>query len=254
MTATVRPEDAPLPDFRRFVAQITPERWQRIGPWLLLLILVCVADACSTFGDDLPVLTNVIVGVLLLGLTITLVEEYLAFRARERWSAVAAFALEDLMRVTRAVWVKNGHLIQPPLETLGVEQFRVQVASAEGREQQRAALLELLSTPAGRQRAYDELHETAGRTREVIIAWAPTMVSQERLAPALASLADVHRQMVRVLQFLHRERAGGELPIAPEDLATLLLEIQSRASDLDVEFGRAAGAINQLPGTALGRR
>lgn len=250
---TQRNFEPPLSDFRRFVAQISWSGWQRIGPFMLLLIVLCVADSVSDVGDNLPFVTNVVAGLLLLGLTITFVDEFLRFRAAERWAPVAAFALEDLGRVTRAVWVRNGHLLQPPLETLSVEQFRLQVASLEGQQQQREAVLDLVATRDGRNRIYDDLRETAKRTREIIISWSPTLVAHERIAPFLAQLTDVHRRIVRLLQFLHHERAGRLLPIEPEDVADQILEIQLAASRLDTDLMAEAADVHQLPGTVPAR-
>src|SRR4051794_39666171 len=99
-----------------FLKQISSARRAWVGALLGALAVSITVDALTDAWDSVPFLTNLISRVLLLGLTVLLVDEYLSFVADRRWSPVAAFALEDLGRISRAVWVRNASFIQPNLD------------------------------------------------------------------------------------------------------------------------------------------
>jgi len=63
------------------------------------------------------------------------------------------------------------------------------------------------SGEARRDALFRLLQETAERTRDLIMRWAPIMVSRSPLAESLSRFADTHSQIVKALGWLH-PRAG----------------------------------------------
>lgn len=190
-------------------------------------------DATTQFWIDNPMTAGLIAGVLLLGVTLVLVDAWVDYRAAQTWTPVAAFALQDLGRIARAVWVRNASFIQPLFEAMHIEQFRQQITSAEGAEQQRVAMGAIATDPARRDALFKLLHETAERTRDLIMRWAPIMVSRSPLAEYLGRFADTHRQIVKALGWLHHVQAGRPLPVDPLVLRDQVLLISRLALELD---------------------
>jgi hypothetical protein len=229
----------------RFLGQMSPDRLM----WIIVLA-ACLggsvaADLCSDWWDASPFTTNVISSVLLVALTVLLVDEYLTFRAAEAWEAVAAFGLEDLGRVARAVWVRHASFIQPELAAMPVAQYRQQFRSAEGRRQQADRMRQIAGYTDRRHHLYEVLHETTERTRDLLIRWAPTMVSRAPLAGHLSDFSRMHRQMVQVLSFLHISQHQA-MPITVEELAQKVLAINMLAEELDRRFFAEAEQTDPL--------
>jgi hypothetical protein len=174
-----------------------------------------------------------------------LIDEFLSFRAARAWDAVAAFALEDLGRVARAVWVRHASFIQPEYKTMRVEQYRQQLLSAEGRHQQEVGLLEIAGDPSRRTNLYNVLNETAKRTRELLMHWAPTLVPRAPLAGHLSEVAMLHRRIVQVLGLINIGQFG-ELPITPQELVEKVMSINYLAEDLDRRLFAEAHDIKPL--------
>ncbi len=217
--------------------------------WIVVLVIVlagCIAlDLTDAVWDPNPFTTNAISGLVLAALSILLIDEYLSFRAARAWEAVAAFALEDLGRVARAVWVRHASFIQPEYKTMRVEQYRHQLQSAEGRHQQLQRLLEIADDPARRDNLHGVLGETAKRTRELLMQWAPTLVPRAPLAGHLSEVATLHRRIVQVLGLINVGQFG-TLPITPQELATKVMDINYLAEDLDRRLFAEAEEIKPL--------
>jgi prepilin signal peptidase PulO-like enzyme (type II secretory pathway) len=218
--------------------------------WLIVLVTALagalIADLSTDWWDDKPFLANTVSGALLLIVTLVLIDEYLRFRAAEEWKSVAAFALEDLARVARAVWVRTASDAQPPLEPITVPRYRRQLRSAGGRRAQREGFAEVLLNSARRDHLFERLRETAIRTREIVLHWGPTMVPHPHLAPYLGELTTLHRQMVQVLRVLNIARGTGEFQIPPAQLVDWLMRIVYSAVELDERLHREAGVLDDL--------
>lgn len=108
----------------QFFAEMSVERL--IGIVVLVIVLGgCIAlDLTDAVWDPNPFTTNAASGLVLAVLSILLIDEFLSFRAARAWDAVAAFALEDLGRVARAVWVRHASFIQPEYDATRVEPYR----------------------------------------------------------------------------------------------------------------------------------
>jgi hypothetical protein len=80
---------------------------------------------------------------------------------------------------------------------------------------------------------FDLLYDTAKRTRELIIDWAPLMVSRSVLAEYLSRLTEIHRRMSKILQWLSYERAGRDLPVSTSQLRDEVLRVCQLALSLE---------------------
>ena len=229
----------------RFFAQISDERLL----WIIVLLLAIggsvAADLASDWWDAAPFATNVVSSVLLLGLTVMLVDEFLSFRAAQAWDPVAAFALEDLGRVSRAVWVRLASFLRPEPEAIGVDEYRAWVASARGRSEQRTRMIEIAEDAGRLNDLYEVLHETADGTRELLVRWAPTLVPRAPLAGYLSEFSRLHRRIVEVLGVLHVGQHK-PLPITPAELTEDVLAIATLAEALDRRFFAEAAATDPV--------
>jgi len=163
----------------RFLKQISPDRWM----WIIFLVFVLVGCAWADFESDtwdqMPFVTNLVSGVVLLLLAIVLVDEYLSFRAARSWERLAAFALEDLGRICRAAWTEGAKLLGAVPVQMRVEQLRQQIRSPEGQHQLREGAEAFAADLGNRLRLHDELHKWSEATRAALMEWAPVMVTRQ---------------------------------------------------------------------------
>ena len=89
---------------RRELSHVSKKTW--IGMALLAAgtAAAIVEDFASDVWADRPMVATLSGGVLVLGWTVVLVNQYLAARERRRWLMVAAAALEDLGQAARGAW------------------------------------------------------------------------------------------------------------------------------------------------------
>jgi len=207
-----------------------------------------VEDFASDVWVDRPLLAALAGGVLLLGWTVVLVNQYLADRERRRWLTVAVAALEDLGRVARATWfqlVVNLHLttiFEPQVAVL-----RVQMMSAQGRASLAASVAGVAQTPKGRREIFNELYKIAEGTREVLSRWTPIMITQPPEAGHLSDFADLYRRVVQLLRFLVREvESGWPLAIPEQEVADKLVTIIEMAARQDHDLFEGAEEIAAL--------
>lgn len=92
---------------------------------------------------------------------------------------------------------------------------------------------------------HNVLNDTAKRTRELLMHWAPTLVPRAPLAGHLSEVAMLHRRIVQVLGFLNIGQFG-ELPITPEELAEKVMSTNYWAEDLDRRLFAEADDISPL--------
>lgn len=236
----------------RFLTTFTTSRWIALGILTAALVMSVVIDSLTPFWVDNPMTTHFVAGVVLLGLTVVLVDTWIDYRAAQAWAPVAAFALEDIGAITRAVWVRNASFIHPAFRTMHIEQFRYQIKSADGASQQRAGMIAIAEDRKQRADLHKRLYETAKRTRDLIIRWAPVMVSRSPLAEYLSQLSDLHRQIVRTLLWLRQEQTGEPLPVSAAQLCDQILAINRLAETLDSAcFAEAKKTAPLLPSDQL---
>lgn len=229
-----------------FLRQIEQtRRWLTLA--IAALLVVCgMVDFTTDFWTRHAFMASAASGALLLALTVLAINEYVNYAAAQRWKGVAAFALEDLGRTSRAVWVRHVGLIQPVIAQMHVVQYKQQLRSAEGSKQHAAALDALVNDHNRRMGLYDVVSETVGYTRELLIRWAPVMVDRGPLADQLSDFVRLNRLMVQAIGFLHHEREGRPLPISPQELAEKTEAITELAMELDDRFFAAAEQTDAL--------
>lgn len=235
--------DSPL---ERFLAQIPGDRV------LILVLLVFVlggsiwADLASDWWNSMPIVSNLATSLLLLAFTLLLLDEYLKWRAAEAWKSVAAFALEDLATVARAVWVRQASVLAPAMNTITVDEYRRLLGHPSGREEvadgaQRAVVYGLRWDLL-----FDTSRETARRTRDLIIAWSPSLIPHGRLAPYLAEIATLHRRLVQILRVMSFMRKNMTPPVSTEQLCRWHAEVIYLAIALDERLYAEAAEIDHL--------
>jgi hypothetical protein len=229
-----------------FLATFTTSRWIALFVFVVAFGGSVLIDALTPFWVENPMEAHFVAGIVLLGIGAVVVDTWIDYRSAQTWAPVAAFALEDLGAVARAVWVRNASLIQPYPRAIHVEQLRDRIRSGEGADQQRAAMKIIAEDRERRTILYNTLYETAKRTRELIIKWAPVMVSQSPLAEHLSQLSNLHRQIVRTLLWLHYEQAGEPLSVTPTQLCDQVLAINRFAEGLDRYYFAEAGKRSPL--------
>jgi NADH/NAD ratio-sensing transcriptional regulator Rex len=72
------------------------------------------------------------------------------------------------------------------------------------------------------------------------------MVSRGPLAVQLSEFSQLHRRLVQVLGFLHREKASGVLTISSDELKQKVLDIQDIATRLDRQYFNEAEVVEPL--------
>lgn len=224
-----------------YVGQISERSWVIISVLVVALVGSGLIDALTDWWDCVPFLTNVVSSILLLGLTVLLVDEYLSFRADRAWLPVAALALQDVGTAARDTWVRLASFIQPELGDPphpGV--YRNQITSLEGHDQQVQRLQEIVEYPDRREHLHGVLYRAAERTRAILTAWAPVMVHEEHVAKDLSRFSRLHHLTVQTVSLINQEIQGRELPLTPDELHTRVMEIQQLALDLDRDFHNRA--------------
>jgi hypothetical protein len=205
-------------------------------------------DFASDVWVDRPMLAAFVSGILLLGWTVVLVNQYLAEREHRRWLTVAAAALEDLGRVARAAWLQlviNLHLVAAINPQ--VIATRTQIMTAEGQSQLAQAVSRFVRTPDNRQAMFDQLHDIAEAAREVLVMWTPIMITQPGEAKHLSDFADFYRRVVQLLGFLSREvKSNWPLAISEQEVAEKLAKIIDMAMQQDHDLFEAADHMAAL--------
>ena len=233
---------------RRTLARVSGKTWLGLVALTIGTGVAVVEDFASDVWVDRPMLAALAGGVLVLGWTVVLVNQYLAARERRRWLTVAAAALEDLGRVARAAWLQlviNLHLTticEPQVVVL-----RTQMMSAQGRAILAAAVDGVAQTPEGRRSVFNQLHKIAEGTRQVLALWTPVMITQPEEAETLSRFADLHRRVVQLLRFLAREvESSWPLAISAEEVADKLVRIIEMAAEQDHDLFEHADQIAAL--------
>ena len=233
---------------RQALGRVSRNTW--LGTALLTAgtAVAIVEDFASDVWADRPMLAALAGGVLVLGWTVVLVNQYLAARERRRWLTVAASALEDLGRVARAAWMQlviNLRLmivVEPQVAVL-----RAEMMSAEGRLQLRAAARRIAGGVEGRAQIFDQLHQIAETSRAVLALWTPIMITQPDEATHLGDFADFHRRVVQLLGFLSREvKSSWPLAISQQEVADKLVKIIEMAAQQDHDLFEAAEGMVPL--------
>ncbi len=213
---------------------------------------VLVLDFTTDVWSDRPMLTALLSGAFLIAFTAVLVNAYLSFAAMQRWLPVAAAALEDLGRVSRAVWIqliRDLHLANIQGRTRDITAW---LMDAGGRQALDTGVKRVAENSEERKKLFEELNKLARSTKDLIAQWGPIMLPQPDAVRYLARFAEMHRRMAGLLAALQVEQASGELEITTDELAEELLWIVEEALRQDgalferaVEFAPIA-AIDEI--------
>jgi hypothetical protein len=87
--------------------------WRDLSGWRQVVLVLSLAGLAGTVALDFsgdfwvthPMLAGVLAGALLLSVAALVVEHLVSMSAARRWAGVSAFALEDLGRVAREIWL-----------------------------------------------------------------------------------------------------------------------------------------------------
>ena len=203
--------------------------WSSQSPWL-----------------SIPFTADLVCGTLLLLITVLLVDEYLKYRDAHAWRHVSAYAIEDLRRVARAIWVTQTKLIDPPVVLTPVADLQRRLATGDGAQEFRRKLNVILADETQRGELFSTLKDVASDTRRVVIDWAPTMVRRHRLAGEVSELTRILRQLSDVLGELHLRDVGVEAAMTDAKLGEAIMAVNDSARAVDSRLSAEIGAGDPL--------
>lgn len=210
---------------------------------LAALALVTYSDFVLTdFWDRNAMLTSIVADVFVLVVGVAVVNEFLASRSRRQWRIVADFALLELSRSSRHVWVQL-------TEAIGIGS-RAQMTREELRElagdRERAERLAVVAAadPASRQRLHAVVAELVSSSRTTLTGWAPVLVDTPN-SSALSSYVEL-QALLSELAFPLSEEVEGKRPTFEGTgdarwIGSRIGDLIRLGADLERELRRPAG-------------
>jgi hypothetical protein len=226
------------------------------GISLLALAAVTVSDFLLTdFWDRNAMATSVVADVFVLIVGVAVVNEFLAARSRSQWQLVADYALVELSRSCRHVWVELTQGIGVGRrEEITRDELRDLALSQEGYERA-AALAETAAGDAeSRRRLYELTSKLASETGSALTSWAPVLLETPEAA-ALNRYVELQAILAELDLALWEEaegrRATFEGTANPSWIGARISSLIRLGSDLEGELRASARAISRELG--LGR-
>jgi hypothetical protein len=218
-----------------------PAKWapRAVGVVSVLAVVgLCASDFFTQFWVEHPMITAVLAAVVVLGVTVAIVDEYVSASQARRWTVVAVIALNELAEAAHKVRVAI-------LELLGLE-----------RGMQAQAFLDLVATPDGAQRVSEALYAVAGdpgrtgpllklvrelleQQREVMTRWAAVMTQRAPHAAAIERFGEIHARLLRLAQELVAQQEGSEEALGPDWVAGRIATLLESTAQLELVFARA---------------
>jgi len=226
----------------KILRQLSPFGRGLLAAVLFVLVLAVLLDFTGDFWVTHPMLAEVLSGTSLLLVAAVLVEAILAEQSARRWRSVAAFALDDLARVAREVWLNlTAPVDDRRFEPRPVSELRARWLPIEGQKELHARFSALLSDERGGD-LYNRLHTMGGRTSDVLARWAPLTAAQGMHTTEIDRFANLHRRIVTTLRARQYQKAGLESPFkTPPPKA--LTEIAVDAMNLEAALTETANDL-----------
>ena len=179
---------------------------------LLALALVTVSDFFFTdFWDRNAMATSVAADVFVLIVGVAVVNEFLAARSRRQWQLVADYALVELSRSCRHVWVELTQGIGVGRrEEITREELR-DLVLADGVAGRVSELAEAAAGDAASRRSlYDLTSKLAPQAGDALTSWAPVLLETSE-AGALSRYVEL-QALLAELDLALWEEADGRRP------------------------------------------
>lgn len=185
---------------------------------LVALVLISASDFTFTeFWDRNAMATSIVADVLVLIVGVAVVNEFIVARARKRWQLVADYALVELARACRRVWVGLAEQIGVGRRAeLTRDELRELVRDPEGSGRVEELARRAADTPEERARLHDVVSDLVFDARAALTSWAPVLVESTR-SESLAAFAEMQALLMR-LEFVLWEETEGK-PSSSEDEA-----------------------------------
>lgn len=217
---------------------------------LVALALVTLSDFFLTdFWDRNAMATSVVADVFVLIVGVAVVNEFLAARSRRQWRLVADYALVELSRSCRHVWVELTQGIGVARrEEVTRDELR-ELALSETDEQRLVRLAEAAAGDAESRRRLHELTSTlAPEAGRALTSWAPVLLETPE-AGALSRYVEL-QAMLAELDLVLWEEAEGRRPSFegtgdPRWIGQRISSLVRLGSDLEGELRASARALSR---------
>lgn len=148
------------------------------GLSLLALLLVTLSDFLLTdFWDRNAMLAGIVADVFVLIVGVAVVNEFLAARSRRQWRLVADYALIELLRSCRHVWIRLTEAIGVgDREQITRDALRELVRDTDDGDRTLECARAAADDPESRRRLYPVVAELAASAGSTLTGWAPVLV------------------------------------------------------------------------------
>jgi hypothetical protein len=217
---------------------------------LMALVAAAASDLLFTgFWDRHAMMTSVVSALLVLLVGVAVVNEFVAARSRRRWQLVADYALVELSRASRRVWVQLAEAIgvgqREELTRLELSR-RVRQQTHDGRMAITAAAA--AGDPPSRRRLYQLTSKLVREVSETLTGWASVLVETPD-ARALSRFAALHASLSAVDLTLREEvegrRASSEATGNPHWIGSRIASVIALGCDLEDELWAASRGLSQ---------
>lgn len=217
---------------------------------LLALVLITISDFTFTeFWDENAMATSIVADVLVLVVGVAVVNEFLATRARRRWQLVADYAVVELARSCRRLWVGLA-------EQIGAGK-RAEMTRDELREVVRDSdrsghIRELAERAADSRESRAELYKVVSDlvfdARAALTSWAGVLV-ESTYSGVLGRFAEMQALFARLDLVLWQEDQGkrpstSDVP-DPAWIARRICKVLVLACELELELFAKAEEIEE---------
>jgi hypothetical protein len=173
---------------------------------VLALVALTLSDFLLTeFWDRNAMVTSIVADVFVLVVGVAVVNELFASRSRRRWQAVADYALVELSRACRHVWVSLS-------EAIGLARRQEVTLPAlrdllDRDEDRIVELAEAAHDSDARRALHEVVAEVAARAGDALTSWAPVLVETPD-AVALSRYVELQAMLANLDLALWEEAEG----------------------------------------------
>jgi hypothetical protein len=176
---------------------------------LLALAAVTASDFFLTeFWDRNAMATSVVADIFVLIVGVAVVNEFLAARSRSQWRLVADYALVELSRSCRHVWVELTQGIGVgSRQEITRDELRDLALADEGGDRAAKLAEAAAADPPARRRLYELTSRLAPQSGSALTSWAPVLLETPE-AGALSRYVRLHALLAELDLALWEEAEG----------------------------------------------
>jgi hypothetical protein len=216
------------------------------GVGAVVIVLAGASDfVLGSFWSTHAMLSALIASLIVLGVTVVVLNEWLERRDRRRWRVLAQYVLFQLVQSARATWTTLVELImEREIEPGDAKELRVAAAIALEGPGLSSATSALLADPRRRAVLQAAIVALAGHSRGVVLGWASVMVG----SGPYTDVFDRHVELQGRLDWISEMLAANE-PNAALTLHDAKLARSSVATEHAVALGTDEWLHDQIVAT-----